>query len=34
MNKDNCVQYLVDRCLEVHLVIPDVVLGQFAQKFK
>ena len=34
MNKDNCVEYLVNNCLEVHLVIPDVVLGEFEKTFK
>ena len=33
-NKNNCIETLVDAILDVQLDIPDVVLGQFAEKFK
>lgn len=32
-NKQNCINYLVDKILDVELNIPDVVLGLFASKF-
>ena len=34
LNKENCVEYLVNNCLSVHLAIPDVVAGEFAKTFK
>ncbi len=32
-NKQECISYLVDKILDVNLLIPDVVLGLFSAKF-